>query len=106
MANDQVIARIEGKNELVLERSISPTAEALGEHDWTMELFWFDGSPTGTGRGLIEWVVESRGEVEHIGIWTEDGELTDYDGVFSLPDVAIPLLEKAGIKVGEDFRDL
>lgn len=54
---------------------------------------------------MIEWVIEALDEVESIGIWTEDGELTDYDGTMCLPEEAIKLLERAGIKVGEDFRD-
>lgn len=99
-----IIAHSEGKSNIVREFSYKATADPLGSHDWTMDLFWFDGDIK-NGRGLIEWVIEALDEVESIGIWVEDGELTDYDGTMCLPEEAIKLLEQAGITVGEDFRD-
>lgn len=54
---------------------------------------------------MIEWEIDALDIVEHIGIYTEiDPErehlglmVVDYDGVFSLPDQAITLLERNGI---------
>lgn len=72
-----------------------------------MELFAQNGEVPQTGSGLIEWVYNigtDDEDVEHIGVSWENGELTDYDGVFDLPPQAITLLEQAGIQVGEDYR--
>ena len=52
---------------------------------------------------LIEWACDDLDLVEHIGIWTEDGKLTDYDGVMSLPKEAAELLREHGIEVGDEF---
>lgn len=57
----------------------------------------------------IEWehgrTFDTLYGVEYIGITVNARhELEDYDGVFSLPDEAIRLLEAAGIVVGEDFK--
>lgn len=37
------------------------------------------------------------------GLWITDGELTDYDGVFSLPREVCEMLRSDGIKVSADF---
>lgn len=63
----------------------------LGQHSYTMELF---ANPDGSY--FIEWIIPKLDEVTHIGIWHENKELTDYDGVFELPEQAIQLLEKNG----------
>lgn len=62
---------------------------------------------------MIEWHDKAINEVEHIGIWLEDYEfivdkyekatLSDYDGVFALPEGAIKCLKEAGIVVPEEF---
>lgn len=39
-----------------------------------------------------------------IGLWFDEKELVDYDGVFSLPHEVVVLLEELGYVVGEDFR--
>ncbi len=59
-------------------------------------------------QGCIEWQIDYHDggdDVEEIGIWVEAGVLVDYDGVMSLPEQAVELLEKAGITVPSDFRD-
>lgn len=104
------VKKIEFKANLVLERSITPVVEQLGEYDSSMELYTQDGT-LAPGCGTIEWD-NTRGEgddydeiVEHIGVWwNANKELTEYDGVFSLPAEAIQLLEEVGITVGDDFR--
>lgn len=69
-----------------------------------MELFTDDdGVPS-----MIEWVVyDEEGDtefVEHIGLWFEGKDLTDYDGVFELPIEAAKLIRKAGYRVStSDF---
>jgi hypothetical protein len=77
----------------------------------TMEL-WF--SSRDASRGSIEWIVcpDTDDEmVEEIGLRfgvNPHGKRTleDYDGVFSLPDQAMDLLEKHGIDCAEMRRVL
>ncbi len=57
-------------------------------------------SKTSEGTYLIEWVCKELEVVEQIGIWVEDGELTDYDGVMK---EAAELLRENGIEVSDDF---
>ena len=67
----------------------------------TMELFIDeDGTPT-----AIEWDVNDGEFVECIGVWCEDKDLVDYDGVFELPEQAIKLIEHAGYNVSDDFKN-
>src|SRR5262245_26635279 len=56
--------------------------------------------------GSIEWDVPSLDIVEHIGLTFEidpkgKRTLTDYDGVMTLPDQAMDLLERNGIDCAE-----
>ena len=86
--------------DLILEGSWGE--RKLGKHPSTMELWQCDDA----GHYFIEWDIPSLERTEEIGIWFDAGtqELTDYDGVFSLPIQAIALLEENGIKVGADFH--
>lgn len=77
--------------EFVLERSITPVLDKLGTHESKMSLY-HDGEDC----GYIEWEVPTLDEVVNIGLWFDGKELTDYDGVFSLPEEAIQLLEENG----------
>lgn len=105
MSEIRTLATFTGKSKIVREYSALPTAEPLGEHDYTLTLYWFEGEPTTTGRGCIEFDVPAIQEGENIGIWVEDGELTDYDGTMcELNPEMIQLLESVGIKVGEEFK--
>lgn len=49
-----------------------------------------------TGEGYVEWDIEALDENVGIGLTFEENELTDYDGVFSLPEQLITFLEKEG----------
>lgn len=77
-----------------------------GEHESTMELYQHPGNYK---QGLligIEWVVETLGWAEQIGIeWGFDNfgkkVVTGYDGVFELPEQAIQLLERNGFNCEE-----
>ena len=92
-----------------LEYSSGYTAQISENAKSEMELFAPGGEVAETGNGLIEWVYNLGTEdedVEHIGVWWKNRELTDYDGVFDLPTQAITLLEQAGIEVGEDYRSV
>lgn len=62
----------------------------LGERDCSMELFDY-----GAGHAAIEFVAGE--DVEHIGL-TYDARknITDYDGVFSVPHQGIALLKEQG----------
>jgi hypothetical protein len=79
------------------------TAWSLGEHESTMELHLRDEDNT---VGWIEWDIPSADEYVEIGLWfgTDRTTLTDYDGVFALPDQAIKLLRDNGFHVGEEFE--
>lgn len=93
---DKAIDRLEFLSPINLERSwgITPVAD---EAKSTMELF-FNKDNT----GWIEWVVEELDLSEEIGLTFEIDRhgkrtLTDYDGVFSIPDQAMDLLERNGV---------
>lgn len=87
----KLIETIKFNTELVLERSCTSVLQPLGSHDSEMSLYH-----DGENRGFIEWDIPSLNEVVGIGLWFNGKELTDYDGVFSLPEQAIALLEKNG----------
>lgn len=79
-------------------------ARDLGTHESTMDLYFHKDNT-----GCIEWVVPSLDEYERIGLWFDIGAdgsrtLSDYDGIFSLPDEAIALLREAGVIVPEEFE--
>lgn len=98
------ISKFEFKANLVLERSITPVVEDLGEHDCSMELLMDEDSNS----GIIEWVYEDSRGVEDatcIGVWFKGKTLTDYDGLMSLPKQAVQLLRKAGYTVPKDFEN-
>lgn len=62
----------------------------LGKLKCSMELF-----DAGKGNAMIEFIAGDN--VEHIGIvYDEMKKVIDYDGVFSIPDEAIKLLESVG----------
>jgi len=84
----------------------------VGTHASTMDIYWtpnLKGKVTRekirNGHGMIEWNIGTLDECEHIGIWTEEGNLTDYDGIMALPLEAAEILEMIGIKVSEEFKD-
>lgn len=85
--------------ELVVEGSWGSRPQ--GTHESTMTLWGTEDRY----RFAIEWDIPALDTTEEIGIWTEHGVLTDYDGVFSLPEQAIALLRKNGITVPEDFEE-
>lgn len=71
---------------------LSPNAKS------TMDLYEDDGTPI-----FIEWVVDlgEEEEVEHIGLELEGKNVVGYDGVMSIPDQAIQLLEEYGYNCEE-----
>ena len=97
------------KSTLVSRIEIPPTAlvshgswgsTPIGTAPSTMELHKIQ-----EGRYYIEWDIPDIQTTENIGIWVDsDGELTDYDGVFSLPAEAVKLLRDNNIKVSHDFE--
>lgn len=98
------IGKITRLANIVREYSALPNAEKLGEHRFTMELYTANGT-LADGSGEIEWDIPALEETEHIGVWwNEARELTDYDGVFCLPNEAIDLLQSLGISVSQEFR--
>jgi hypothetical protein len=99
------VAKSDFTEKLILEYSITPVATQLGVHNCSMELFMDEDARA----GAIEWIfrpVDSPDEEDSvsIGVWFDkDKNLTDYDGVFSLPAQAIDLLQDAGYHVPPDF---
>lgn len=91
--------------DIVLERSMSPNVENLGRAECTMTLYDTDND---ADKGFIEWDIPSMDIGEEIGLWYKmtgtKRELTDYDGVMSLPKEAIELLRSADIIVGEELE--
>lgn len=89
--------------ELVREGSWG--VQDLGSYESTMSLYDVEGD---AGKGFIEWDVPELENTEEIGLWYEmrgaQRALTDYDGVFSLPEQAIELLRSVNIIVDEDFE--
>lgn len=87
---------------LVREFSALATPDQLGSHESTMTLYQ-TGEPEYV---LIEWDIPALEETVHIGVWfsADASSMTDYDGVMSLPQQAIELLEDNGIQVPGDFR--
>ena len=97
------VESIEFRAPIRREWSGSSTVDELGTDECTMTFYESALTP---GRGMIEWDIPGLEETHHIGVWFDAAkrELPDYDGLFSLPEQAIELLEKARIVVGEDFR--
>jgi hypothetical protein len=91
------IAKIEFESPV--NRDNGTTNEPLGTHKSTMELFAFDD-----GHYSIEWDIPALDTTEEIGIWHNNKTLTDYDGVFELPNEAIKLLENNGFIVPDEFH--
>lgn len=95
----KILAKIEFEAELVLEHTCTPIPTELGKHKHTMELYDNDGYLG------IEWIYTDKdGDegVTQIGITADyNKNVTDYDGVFSLPKEAIKLLHKAGFTTKE-----
>jgi hypothetical protein len=68
-------------------------------------------TPPKQGVWVEVWKNESRGicsaevyddsqeEYAEVGLWVENGELVDYDGVFSLPEQVAEVLRGLGVKV-------
>jgi len=71
-----------------------------------MELYFYKDNT-----GFIEWDIPKLEMFEHIGLTFEidpKGKriLTDYDGVFTLPDQAMDLLEAHGVDCSEMRKSL
>ncbi len=85
------------------EYSMLPYSIPLGEHKSTLDLY--DMEVEGSTYLLCEWDIPEVEEFASIGLWFDDKkEMTDYDGVFELPEQVIGLLEEQGFVVGEEFR--
>lgn len=103
---------MEAENKLIVEfkseiiSSTSFGSQSLGTANNEMELFINDdGAPNS-----IEWVIDytdnkgeetGEGDVVEIGIWAKGKMITDYDGVFELPEQAIQLLKDNGFDLSE-----
>lgn len=70
-----------------------------GEFDQTFELFKEDDT-----HFMIEWDIPNMETTEHIGLtFDKDGNLIDYDGVFSVPDEAIEWIESLGLGLNMEY---
>lgn len=83
-------------SEIFKEYSASHVRISLGMAENNMTLYLNDDKLN----GCIDWEIDyadGDGDTVSIGLWFNDkGELTDYDGVFSLPNEAISFLETRG----------
>ena len=91
-------------------RETSCSRSDIGSHASTMELWWYvnEGERPDFyhGSGMIEWDVPKLEVTEHIGIWTEDGKLCDYDGIMGYPPKeAYDLLRSVGIRVPMEYTN-
>ena len=77
--------------------------EKLGKIKSTMQLYYYENDSYG-----IEWDIPSLEETIYIGIWVEKDTKTviDYDGVFSLSQEAIEMLEENGFNCDQVRKDL
>ena len=92
----QKIDAIEFEDVVVRERSISPIREVIGKCKNIMTL------NKGQRSYFIEWYCPDNEEVyAEIGIWIKSGKVTDYDGVFCLPQQAKDLLVRNGFDISE-----
>lgn len=55
------------------------------------------------GIGYVEWEIEALNTGETIGLWFDDDELIDYDGVFELPSELVVYLREQGYNM--DYVD-
>lgn len=53
--------------------------------------------------GYFEYVGDDDWNHCEGGLWLQNGELVDYDGVFALPKPVFRILNKLGIKMDETF---
>ena len=91
------------KTKLYREYTLSPIPEDLGMANCSMEMFLSEDGES----GQIEWIVEYEDgseDVEHIGLCFENRCLTDFDGLFSLPEEAKRLIRFNGFHVSRDFN--
>lgn len=100
MTTAQLVDTLEFESPIGMERSsgYSPVTDKAKSK---MELY-FNKDNT----GYIEWEVDELDLYESIGLTFEfdvagKRTLTDYDGVMTLPDQAMDLLEKNGVDVSE-----
>ena len=97
----KLLATKEFKSELVREYSWSPHPYPVGMADNVMELWVGDD---GTGCIIWNWEVEDGSDYDEevIGLWWNfDKTITDFDGVFEIPDQAIDLLKENGFNTEE-----
>ena len=97
----KLLATKEFKSELVREYSMLPNVIPIGMADNIMELWVGDD---GSGAIIWNWDLEdgSDGGEEDMGLqWNFDKTVTDYDGVFELPEQAIELLKENGFNTEE-----
>lgn len=105
MTEAKLIERYEFKSPINMEGSWGqrPVADETGS---VMELYYYPN-----GQGFIEWEIPEFELFENIGLTFEfdpEGKrtLVDYDGVMTIPDQALDLLEKHGVNVTEMRRTM
>ena len=91
------IKQIIGESQLIEEGSWG--SRDIGKRSWEM-ILW-EEKPSKVYQ--IEWII-AGGDYERIGVWVNDGVMTDYDGVMSINDHALKLIESIGVDCS-DFRE-
>lgn len=100
MDSAEKIGTLTFESPLTMEGSWGPRMISDNEQS-VMDLYFYRDDT-----GFIEWSCEKRGLEEHIGLTFEFDKagkrtLTDYDGVMTLPDQAMDLLEQHGVNCRE-----
>lgn len=102
------IGKLEFESPINMDSSLYGLQPLADKAKSVMELFFYQKD---ANSALIEWCCDELDIVEHIGLTFEidrNGKrtLTDYDGVFTLPDQAMDLLEKHGVDCAEMRKSL
>jgi glutamate dehydrogenase/leucine dehydrogenase len=99
MANDTIKETFTETRSLNRENSFGTVATAK-DIELTVDI----GFSPSTGRGWFEFYDEEQDWYASGGLRITDGALTDYDGVFALPDFVIDWLQSQGVDVTEMRR--
>ena len=75
---------------------------SFGESDWETKVMTYNIEViTIKSRGFFEMFSNCGEYYTEGGLWFSDGELVDYDGIFSLPTEIVDQLKKWGYKIND-----
>lgn len=77
--------------------------ETIERDGWTYNLHLFGATAPRGHQGCFEVYQDEGGYADGM-LWIEDGEVTDYDGIYALPVVVVDWLTDHGVQVPADCR--